>query len=321
MEQDIPLDPIKNEPRALLENKSPWYKLGIFLLMAFGIVSILSFVAILVMIPTYGINLVSDPTGLSNMDDANVVGAMKILQIFNAIGLFILPAIIIAYLCSKKPWAYLSFKMPKNTGIFLLTIIVMISALPLINIIGLWNSKMHLPDFLSDLEMWMRRSEDEAAKLTNAFLVMNTIGDLLVNLFVVAFLAGLGEELFFRGIIQKYFTEITKNVHVSIFITGVLFSAIHVQFFGFLPRMLLGIYFGYLLHWTGSLWVPILAHFINNGFAVLLSYLVNKDLAPENVENIGATSNDYMLAVGSVIVVASITLVIYKYFRTNPQQA
>src|SRR5207344_1198984 len=99
---------------------------------------------------------------------------------------------------------------------------------------------------------------------------------LAINLFIIAFLPALGEELFFRGMMQKLFSQLTKNNHLAIIITSIIFSAIHLQFYGFLPRMVLGIFLGYLLVWSGSLWLPILAHFVNNASAVLFTFLDNQ---------------------------------------------
>ena len=110
---------------------------------------------------------------------------------------------------------------------------------------------------------------------------MDGIGDLVVNLIIVALLAAVGEELLFRGSMQNIFLEWTKNKHAAVWITAVLFSALHAQFYGFLPRMLLGVVLGYLYIWSGSLWLSMLFHFLNNGLAVLFSYLIAKGTISE----------------------------------------
>jgi membrane protease YdiL (CAAX protease family) len=120
---------------------------------------------------------------------------------------------------------------------------------------------------------------------------------------MIAFLPAIGEELLFRGVILRIFTNWTKNHHWGVWISAILFSALHMQFYGFIPRMLLGVLFGYLLVWSGSMWLPIIAHFINNGVAVVVMFLIDKDLLNPELEEIGSTTDSYYLAAISLVLV------------------
>jgi membrane protease YdiL (CAAX protease family) len=135
------------------------------------------------------------------------------------------------------------------------------------------NQKMVLPDYLKGIEEWMQQSEKQIEKVQEAMLNMQTFGQMLFALFIVAFVTAVAEELLFRGCIQTMLTKATKNVHASIWITAILFSAFHMEFYGFLPRLLLGVLFGYFVVWSGSIWPAIWGHFINNGTAVVVTYL------------------------------------------------
>ena len=115
----------------------------------------------------------------------------------------------------------------------------------------------------------MRQWEELAEQLTQTLLSSDRIDILLANLFVVAILAALTEECFFRGTLQRILSRFHAKPHVVIWTAAILFSAFHLQFYGFFPRMLLGAYFGYLLLWSRSIWLPIFAHFINNAIAVI----------------------------------------------------
>lgn len=148
----------------------------------------------------------------------------------------------------------------------------MVVSTPFLSWIIELNEGMSLPDFMAGIEQWMRTSELQAADLTKAFLTFDGIGSLIYVLIIVAIVPAVGEELLFRGVLQKIFIQWTKNPHRGIWITAILFSALHMQFFGFFPRLLLGVLFGYIFYWSKSLWLPILGHFINNGSVVLLSY-------------------------------------------------
>lgn len=128
----------------------------------------------------------------------------------------------------------------------------------------------------------MESKESQAGQLTELFLEMPNAGLLLFNLLMIAVLPALGEELIFRGIIQRGLMKHSINPHLSIWIAAVLFSAIHLQFYGFVPRMLMGVAMGYLFFWSGNLWYPIIAHFTNNAMSIILSYgIQHKQIQPE----------------------------------------
>jgi len=122
---------------------------------------------------------------------------------------------------------------------------------------------------------------------------------------MVAILPALGEELVFRGVLLRHFREWTKNIHVAIFITAFLFSSVHMQFYGFLPRFLMGVLFGYMLYWSGSIWVPIMAHFINNAAAIVVAFLSTRYFPEADFNTFGSSSNPWIIA-GSVIIIGLI---------------
>ncbi|MFV0269138.1 MAG: lysostaphin resistance A-like protein, partial [Draconibacterium sp.] len=235
---------------------------------------------------------------------------LKYFQTVQAIGLFILPPLILAYLYQGNISKYLYLNKSFQGSSFLMVIVLMVFMMPFINFTAELNSRLSLPSWLSDVEQWMRNSEDEAARLTEAFLNVKTIPGLAFNLFMVAFLPAIGEELLFRGVIQKIFTRMTRNHHWGIWISAILFSAMHMQFFGFIPRMVLGAVFGYLLVWSGSMWLPMLGHFLNNAIAVTAMFLVNNGTIGEGVEDYGSTS--YYAATISLVIIAALLYLIKR---------
>ena len=229
-----------------------------------------------------GVSLIDAPT-LSDLENAATIQSLKFLQAFSSIGLFIVPPFLFAFLTSKS----LNFKTLSRQQ-FLLTVTIMCFAFPLINALALWNESLHLPSFLSDLEDWMRSAESQAMNITEAFLKVDHWSGLLLNILIIAIIPALGEELLFRGVIQKELFSRSGKIHLSIWITAFLFSAIHLQFLGFIPRFLIGGLLGYLFYWSGSIWLPILAHFVNNAVAVSLSYLINQQSISKEIEHLGA---------------------------------
>jgi len=201
---------------------------------------------------------------------------LRALQIGSSVGLFIAAPIVFSYVLETKPKKYLYFDTPLKPILFLITLALVLCALPLLEFTAVINQNLNLPAALQDLEVWMKNSEEQAALLTKKLLQMNNLGDLTINLIMIAVIPAIGEELFFRGGLQNILGQWFKNHHAAIWVTAIIFSSIHMQFYGFLPRMLLGVLFGYLLVYSKNMWLPILGHFINNGTAVVMAYVFQK---------------------------------------------
>lgn len=293
-----------------------WFLMALF----FVGISLFSILAALAAVPFLGIESVEDlrdlPALLSNYNDPKMVNGLRLMQTISALGTFVIPALVFAWMVSSKRMEYLGLIKGINFKQVVLAVLIIIVALPLINLLAAWNSQLSLPESMQGIERWMRNTELEAAQLVEAFLQMNSLTDLFLNLFVIAFLAALGEELFFRGAMQKVLSEWTKNPHWGIWITAFLFSLLHIQFLGFVPRLLLGALLGYLYWWSGSLWLPMIVHFVNNGFAVVLSYLSQRGLIQEGIEDVGNESSDWLYVVLSLALTAGLIFLFRKITPT-----
>ncbi len=284
--------------KGFISDMSGTGKLGILILII--IISTLLFGILGLVVAHLKTGIGFNTSVLSDYSNPGTILYMKIMQIFQAIGLFIIPPVITIFLFGKKGENYLRFK--KINLLFVLVAgALMIVALPLINWLAEINQALNLPDFLSGMEQWMHESEASAAKITEYFLKAENVPTLLLNLFIMALLPAFGEEMLFRGVLQRIFIQMSKNVHIGIWITAFLFSAIHMQFFTFLPRFFMGAMFGYMLVWSGSIWLTVTAHFINNGTAVIVGYLTDKGSISSDVDTIGSNSITYIL--GSIILV------------------
>lgn len=213
------------------------------------------------------------------------IGAIKLSQAFTTIFLFLVPPLLLARLEHIKISELIGLEKPGARGL-LIVAALMACSMPVIEWLAIWNQQMVLPEWLKPIEEWMRAKEDEATRLTLAFLKVNNVGDYFINLVVIALLPAIGEEFLFRGAIQRSFKRMFANPHIAIWVAAFIFSAIHMQFFGFLPRLLLGAMFGYIYWWTGSIWYAVFAHFLNNGYAVTMAwYMQVKHLPIENADN------------------------------------
>ncbi len=228
------------------------------------------------------------------------IESLKLLTALQHLLLFIIPPIFAAYIYSKSAKKYLYLNNFKPLMVFL-TILIIFFAIPVINFTGLINSNLSLPEGLSGIEDIMKKMEETAKVTTEKFLNVDSLGGLLINIIIIAVLPAIGEELLFRGVLLRLLNEWVKNMHVAIIISAFIFSFIHFQFYGFIPRMLLGILFGYLLYWSGSIWLPILAHFINNALAVTAFYFMKDTDIYDKTENFGADTSSYLYMIFSAI--------------------
>ena len=241
------------------------------------------------------------------------IGSIKLLLVAQQIGLFLVPAVFLALIERKKLSSFYGLAAPKVNWL-LLVAVLSVCWMPIIGLSMEWNQKMILPEFLKGIENWMRTMEDANAKTTEAILKMNTIGDMMVNLFVIAVTPAICEEFIFRGAIQRTIFRIKSNPHVAIWISAAIFSAIHFQFYGFLPRLLLGAAFGYVYFWTGSIWYAVFAHFLNNAYAVCAAYYLQmNNQSYTNAEDISMPWYGYLIS-------AILTLALFRLLRKQSGQ-
>jgi membrane protease YdiL (CAAX protease family) len=291
-------------------------KIVLFISMVF-----VSFVACMVLgffiaMPIFGVNMIEIYKAISESANPEYMPIVKYFQAVSQLGLFIVPPVIFALLVSKKPGTYLGLSSRTRVISILLTILIMVAAIPFINFLVEINAGMQLPGFMAGLEKWMKESEEAAAKITEAFLNVSTFKGLLGNIVVVALLASIGEEFFFRGILQRLFQDWTKNIHVAVLLSAIVFGAFHLQFYGFIPRTLMGVLFGYMFYWSGSLWLPIAAHFANNAIAVITDFLSRKYQLQFDIDKIGTENNAVLLVSVSILLVSSL---LFLFYRTEKQ--
>ena len=217
----------------------------------------------------------TDITDLQNTDWSKAsdsqINIYKIAQIISSIFTLLVPAWLYS-MAQSGDTRFLQFKQPLIPLLAAMTIVATIVSLPLLGWTMQVNQAMHLPSFLAPIEQWMKSTEANLADLTVAFLKMDNLFELLLNMVMIAVIPAVGEEMLFRGCLQPTLQRYTGNAHVGIWLAAIIFSAIHLQFYGFVPRMLLGALFGYFYLWSGNLWYPIIGHFVNNGLQVLLVY-------------------------------------------------
>lgn len=206
--------------------------------------------------------------GMEGMS-ASVVRALLATQ---HIFVFIVPALVFGLIFyGRRIFSGLDLAQFPGWNLSVPGILFLMAAYPLVNLSFMLNESIPLPSWAGDFE-------NQAEDTLKAILEMNSPLVFLLNLLLIAILPGIGEELIFRGIVQKQIGKWLHHHVAAIWIAAFIFSAIHMQFEGFLPRMVLGALLGYLYYWTKNLWVPIIAHAFNNGIQIIMIYSMGMDL-------------------------------------------
>jgi membrane protease YdiL (CAAX protease family) len=202
--------------------------------------------------------------------------ALKLNQGLISIAIFIVPAILFSRSINQNPVHFLHLKHKTRIYNYLFIIILIISAIPVASWLLELNQNLHLPNSLKEFEAYLRGDEAFSKLQSEAFVRANGIGQLVLNIFIVAVIPAIAEEIFFRGCLQNFVRMCFYNLHVSVIFTAIIFSAIHGDYFGFLPRFMFGVVLGYAFAYSGNIWVTVLGHFLNNTITILAFYISEK---------------------------------------------
>ncbi len=225
---------------------------------------------------------------------------------------FTVPALFVAIFLYRKNWLReLRLHIPPKWKAATLSILFILVSFPFAQSIYWLNRHLPLPE-------WMSSMEGDVSDLIKGLMVMNSPGELLFNLLVVAIAPAIGEELVFRGFLQRQFYRLVPSPGMAVWITAFLFSAIHLQFEGFLPRLMLGAMLGYLFLWSKNLWIPILAHFFFNGIQVLGQYFAADKL--EALDTAQSDNPHWVAGIISLILMIMAGYSIYRYFVLSDNQ-
>lgn len=305
----------------LLHKFHPFQKLLLLLVLVFASMIFTLMLGVIIAVPVWGSDVLTKLSAAGNSADPSAVAMVKYFQIVSQVGTFIIPVFIFAFLDGNRIGSYL--KLNSKPGFFILIFagLSILLASPFINYVTEWNMQMQLPSAMGGIEEWMKGSEDKAAQLTVLFLDVRTLWGFLVNILMIGILPAFGEEFMFRGIVQPLFHKWTKNIHVAVLLSAFLFSAMHVQFFSFIPRFLMGILLGYSFVWSGSLWVPVFLHFVNNSAAVIMTFLFKLGRTDNSFETIGTGEAAATQVLASMVLTAVAVFLMYFLSKRKKQQA
>jgi membrane protease YdiL (CAAX protease family) len=296
-----------------LRNKPAWLQLIIFGCLTIGI---------LILSLTLGVSIVAhfnnlSPSQVFSMGPADYAkpelsGVIRGILIVQFFGIFFLPPLVFAYLADPHPLAYLGVKSPQKNSFLLLAMVTMLAAYFTVELMATINeSIVHI--LPKSTQQWIESGEDDADGTLKNILSMKNPAELMITLILVGALPAIGEELFFRGVLQKFFIQIFKKAWPGIIFTGFLFSAFHMQFMGFLPRMALGIILGALYWYSGSIFTSMLGHFVFNSINIVLIYYKVIDLDSKSVSNMAFN----LIGLGSLAAVVLLLAYLRKRSETK----
>lgn len=286
----------------------------LFMLSMLGLIVFLCLLVGLGLVEGYGylkeMDLTDSLTSLSSESVTSTRDFIRTNLLINHLTTFVIPGIVFSYFFYKNKWArFLRIsEYPKLYNLFLGSILIL-AAFPLAQFAFWVNMKIPMPSFLIEME-------EGTAEMVKNLLLVDQPHELWFNLFVIAVIPAIGEEFIFRGILQKKLVEQMKNPHVAIWLAALIFSAIHMQFQGFLSRMLLGGILGYLYYWTGNLWVPIFAHLVNNAVQIVGQYFYQKGMIDINMDDAIVDVNWPMTLIAFIVVIG----LSYVMIKINKQE-
>ena len=241
--------------------------------------------------------------------------SLRWMIVVQDLAVFILPVVLTVIIASATPWRYICIDTTPSVKMTALTTVSAIVSIPAMNRLVAWNESIHLPASWSGLESVLRDSENAAQAMVQQIMGGSTVWDLIAAILIVGVLTGIAEELFFRGALQRLLQSKFGNKHLAIWSAAFIFSAVHLQFFGFFPRLLMGAYFGYLVVWSGSLRISMFAHELNNSLVVLNFWLVNRNLnfgTDLNHLGDGNTAGSIIICIISLAASAGVIWAIWK---------
>ncbi len=303
----------------LFINLSPFSKLLILVMIMFTTYLLTVFVGFIVGIPFFGYSFF-DQLNAENLDNPAILPLFKYFQVISQLGMFIFPALLYAYVIDGKIASYLLAHRRPDGWVLLISCCLILVSMPLISWLIDLNLRLQLPSFFHSIETWMKESEDQAEVLTRAFLDTGSWTGFGVNILMIAVLPALGEEMLFRGVLVRLFRDWTRNIHWGVIISSLLFSTMHFQFYGFLPRLVLGLMLGYTFVWSGNLWIAIAGHLVNNLSAVVMAFLFTRGVITTDYNEAGANPAwlEVFISLGLTVLMMGLIFYRQRYLRRKP---
>ncbi|AEV33021.1 CAAX amino terminal protease family [Owenweeksia hongkongensis DSM 17368] len=300
--------------KGVFSEKSGTFQFMLIVLLGVAGAMVFSFLGVVLVPLFFPISFVELMENISSITSGNV-GILKFLQLFAATGTFVVPALVAAYLFSNKPKGYLKVNsFPKPILVVLLLVVISLGANAVSDLLYRFTAAIPWPEALHFIKDILDKAESAMTAQMQKFLIMENVWQFAFSFLVMAILPAVGEELLFRGVIQRVMKRGFGGMHLAVWVTAFLFALLHQQFYAFLSIMALGVVLGYIKEWSGSIWVPIILHLINNGAIILGVYFL--ELPYDNEGMLGDKVN-WAISLPMLVVFAAALLALKKTFDTS----
>jgi len=255
----------------------------------------------------------NDFISISESLPVSEINIVRFSLVAQQLSFFLLPSVLFLMIYLKRESEIDLFRGQVKTTELLMVFILAFMATYVTTWTGNINSKLVFPQGFTGIEEWMKEKESRAAEITGSLMKTPDLYTYILNLFIMALIPAISEELIFRGVVQQVIRKLLHSGHLAVWITAFIFSAIHLQFYGFLPRLILGLIFGYIFIWTGNIIVPIAAHFFNNFIAVTFSFIYGWDKITD------AISGDSAVKIADIPFIQILTggIVLFYFWKNN----
>jgi hypothetical protein len=223
----------------------------------------------------------------------------RLLQVLGSFMIMAMPAFLVATFNGGNPVYKIGFNEAISGKQVLIVVFMVVAGFMVSGALGQLNEMIPLP---RSTEIYFKRLEDDYNKEVLSITSMKSNFDYIISLIVLALIPAIFEEMLFRGCLQKIMISLSRNVFVGILITGIIFSAIHFSYYGFLPRLFLGLMLGYIFYYSKNIWLNIIAHFLNNAYPLTAMYTLSRQ-GKSSQDVLQETYPLYYGVIGAIILV------------------
>lgn len=301
-----------NERISLLEGRPFYFKLFVLIVLILFGSTLVGGLGYFTVSNMFGLSPDDIASGLSGPGGSIPANAVRILQAFMSLGMFLVPALAYSQMSKDRESEFFGLHKPIPAAVWILVFVLMIIISPTIDGIVYLNYNLPYPDFLSGLVNDLTAKQEMLSQQMERLTEMSNLTMFFINLVIIAVIPAVGEEWLFRGVIQKLFKERFQSSHKAIWLTAFFFALLHQSIFYFLGLWVLGALLGYLKEWSGNIWLPVLAHFINNSAILVVMYL-----APDLIGDLETITFDWQYFIPSVIGSTILAFLVHKYLRRS----
>ena len=300
-----------NEHLSLLEGRPFYFKLFVLIVLILFSSSLIGGLGYFTVSNMFGLSPDDISNGLSDSDSGIPANALRILQTFMSLGMFLVPALAFSQISKDREIEFFGFNKKVPSSVWGSVVLLMFAISPFIDGIVYLNYNLPYPDFISDFVQSLVAQQEVLSEQMEKLTEMTSLSVFFINVLVIAVIPAIGEEWLFRGVIQKLFKENFHSTHKAIWLTAFFFALLHQSVFYFLGLWLLGALLGYLKEWSGNIWVPVLAHFINNSLILVVLYF-----APDLMGDLETIEFEWLTFLPSLVGSCLLIFLIYRLLKS-----